>query len=685
MTINAVTSMPDIAPSIFAQNKIIAPAEIAASHPAPLVIPSPAQFDSRIADKVREWQWKLSILAPALSLPKRSRARGTALEDLAGRTHLDIGGEPIRLSIRTLRRWLDKADADDLPALARKQRADSKGRRCLVSRTWDDVCPLTKDEKIRIASELETYVRSLWACGAPGVNRIESFASSKLAELCRAAGWPAATQQNCTVGRYLVERHREVSLVAIKERDAKRFFDRYTPRIKRNRQDVKPMDVVIGDVHPLDVVKAHDGREVHARLIAWLDLATYDIHVTIVILDKGRGIRQEDIARSFVAMVQDWGLPRCLYLDNGSEYKWDEMMAGFQTLAGLTHAFEAFIKTAADIWEIVDTDAAAPLPATRSIIRARPYNAPAKQIEGVFGILERGFFSLMPGWIGGDRMKKRTHKVGAAPRAYDGDLDEFQRDLNTCLDLYRSTPQADGNSPNDKRRAFYAQGWQPIRAAREVFLFAFSEVRRFKVHPGGINVDGAWGMADVLVPLIGNTVEIRVAKWERSHTFYLDAAGKLHAVPMGQTFNHGDLEGAKEQAHRARILNDHIRKLKADTYRLHLVEEGRRHVAAQAPTPELPEGVAIDFNGQTAAITAALAEAATPPGKLQPGQQRHPSTGEVFGLPPPNEKRPNDAPTPFDPLQALLANPDKKEKPNAETPTFDPIKNLSVTNRKAQP
>jgi hypothetical protein len=361
------------------------------------------------------------------------------------------------------------------------------------------------------------------------------------------------------------------------------------------------------------------------------------------------------------------------------------MMAGFQALAGLTQAFEAFIKAAADIREMVDSDAAAPAPEARAIIRARPYNAPAKQIEGVFGILERGFFSLMPGWIGGDRMKKRTHKVGAAPRAYEGDTDEFERDLGTCLDLYRNTPQADGSSPNDKRRAFYAQGWQPVCAAREVFLFAFSEIRRFKVHAGGIHVDGSWGTADVLIPLIGTTVDIRVAKWNRSHTFYLDPAGKLHAIPMGQTFDHGDMEGAKEQARRAGILNEHIRELKAGTRRMHLVSEARRHLAEQPPAPELPEGITIDFNGQATAMASAIAASAAPAAKLKPGQLRHPSTGEVFGLPPPNEKGSNDAPTPFDPLKSLLAGQDKKEKPNPGTPAFDPIKHLSRTTRKAQP
>ena len=290
----------------------------------------------------------------------------------------------------------------------------------------------------------------------------------------------------------------------------------------------------------------------------------------------------------------------------------------------------------------------------------------------------------MPGWIGGDRMYKRTHKVGAAPRPYEGSAEEFQADLSACLNLYRATPQTDGSSPNDKRRAFYEQGWKPIKVAREVFLFAFSEVERRKVQTNGIEVDRTWGMADVLIPLIGKTVDIRIAKWDRSHVFYLDTNEKLHAIPMGNTFNHGDVDGAKEQARRNKVMNEHIRTLAAGTKRMELVQEGIRHLEEQPPAPALPEGITIDLNGQGNTIAAALAQAAAPPpARLPPAAMRHPSTGEIFGPAPPQEKRPNDAPTPFDPMLALLSRPDKKEKPNPESPTFDLIKNLSANHRKA--
>jgi hypothetical protein len=46
-----------------------------------------------------------------------------------------------------------------------------------------------------------------------------------------------------------------------------------------------------------------------------LDVATNEIHMTFVLLEKGEGIRRKHVAQGFEAMVADWGLPEMLYLD----------------------------------------------------------------------------------------------------------------------------------------------------------------------------------------------------------------------------------------------------------------------------------------------------------------------------------------------------------------------------------
>lgn len=684
-------------PASFSQSTLVAVGENAAditeTLPTPIELPSPVTWDTRIADAVAEWQWKLSILAPALEFPKRSKGRGAIVAELAKRAHIGLDGKQIHLSSRTLRRWLDTLEEDGEIALARKRRTDSHSRRCLVSRTWDHACPLPEPDRRRIATEIDTYVRSLWAAGIPGCDKAEALAASKLLELSRAAGWTEANADTCRVGRHLVERHRNAQIVAIRDRDAKHFFDHYTPRIRRSREGLRPLDIVVGDVHPVDIiVTREDGSQATPRLIAWLDLATNDVHATLVLLDKGRGVRQEHIARSFVAMVQEWGLPRAIYLDNGSEYQWEEMMEGFRALIGLTQAFEVFIAEANDIASLADVGEpkpklAAVLPAP-AITRAKPYNAPAKQIEGIFAALEK-CFSVIPGWIGGNRMQKRTHRVGAAPNPYPGVWTDFEADFAEALAFYRNTPQRGslkGRSPHQAWTDFIAANWKPLAAPYEVFLFAFATTERPKVKPGGIQVGGAWYYHDALISLIGKFVEVRYAKWDASRVLLIRSDGPPIAVPQAQEFQVQDRAGAKEQGRRAGLLNAHVRDEKSRTDKVDLLAEVRRHNAAQSPPPAMPKGPQIAIANNARAAVQALQEAppAAPARHLMPGELLNSTTGEVLSmdvadaatvpapmlplaLPPPQMGRPVTAPAMTGLDAALIAefsrNPHDKESP----------------------
>lgn len=628
--------------------------------PTSATLPAPSSYDSGAGKRFAEIRWKLEILGPALDQPPHSRARGAELRTIAAKEHQHPNGKWVKIARSTLDEWMRNLVTKGEVSLARKRPTPGTPR-VIINRAWDAACPLSDDEKQQIRSDLETYLKTEWSKGVPGVYRIIEFASSKLVEFCRVKGWAAASLENCHIGRHLAEKYRAWALVAEKERNAKKFFDKRIPRISINREKLKPGDVVVGDVHHFDVAKADGNRTVHAKLICWLDLATYDIFVTVVICGEGRSIRQEDVAGSFVDMVEAWGLPKQLRLDNGKEYKWEAMMAGFNTLAGLVRDFgQLFLPTITGKSETAELLAGYSFEPRHAVSRARPYNAPAKQIESVFGILEYWFFALMPGWVAGDRLNKRTHKVGEAPRAHDGTDADFLRDINICLDLYRNAKQKGVSSPSDKRRAAYDAGCCPVRVGREVFLFAFSEVRRFTVHPRGVEVDGLWGICDAIVPFIGQRVDIRVVKWDRSNTFYLDRDGKLHALPMGRAFDHDNPEGAKEQGRLTKVLNTHIRELKAATTDMDILGEGARHLTHMRPAPQLPSGPTIRTTEGTAIATALTTVATPAPVRLKPGEMIHPTTGEVLSIAAPKNDRPgaNDStPGPFGALPPPTCNP----------------------------
>ncbi len=620
--------------------------EDSTNSPAPLTLSLQTERGKRIAENVALRRWKLDILAPALQHPKFSRERGEALRAIVGKELVKPSGKPWKATLNTLITWIKAYEEKGEQALGRKER-EEHGTRVHISRAWDKSCPFPEEKLAEIAEHMRQHVASLWRSGAPGWRRINQLASAELLERCRAAGWKDATVNTCQPGRAFVEKFREYALVGIRERNAKLFFDQHTPRIQRTRGGYKPGDIVVGDVHPFDVVREVDGREVHARLIAWLDVATYDIFVSVLILPPGRGVRQEDVAASFVDMVQAWGLPRQLRLDNGSEFKWEAMMEGFLTLNGLVSAFNAFnfsILGKGESTDLIDAEQ------FNTVSRARPYNAPAKQIEGVFGIVERSFFSMMPGWVGGDRTNKRTHNVGKAPVPYVGDDQEFLRDIAICLDLYRNTAQKDGTSPNDKRRKAISEGWRPVGIDRNDLVLAFSEVRKVKVLPGGIKVDDQWYRADVVIPLIGQRIEIRYAKWAREAIFYVDNNRRSHAVPLATLYRQEDGEGAREQSRLNGLKMLQVRQLKEATKALDLLEEAKRYNAALPPPPNLPVGAKITTT-EGEVIANALKNMAAPhiQPRLLPGQMQT-KAGEIIDLQPTQQKEPKADAAAFDPF-----------------------------------
>jgi hypothetical protein len=655
----------------------------AVSFPAPLDLPGSDKYTARVAEDYALQCWKLDLIAPALQFPKGSRQRGTMLKEIAGQIVTKPNGKPWKPSQSTLHEWVRKVAEGAPQALRRKPRVESAPR-VLISRQWDAACPLNAAQKGKIADSFATHIRSLWAEGAPSARNVGMLASAKLLKNCREAGWNEATLASCTPTRACVEKHRRFSLVATKEKNAKRWADEYTPRIQRTREGLQPGDIVVGDVHPMDVVREIDGRRVHARLISWLDVATYDLFVTVVTLPKGRGIRQEDVAASFVDMVEAWGLPRQLRLDHGKEFKWDAMIQGFQKLAGLVEAFRTFQFSLLSKGESAEILPAEQFPA---VSRARPYNAPAKQIEHVFGLVEQSFFSMMPGWIGGDRMNKRTQMQGADPVAHEGDNEAFQSDVDTCLSLYRATPQADGRSPNDKRGKAIAEGWKAVGVNRSDLIFSFSERQKAKVIRGNIEYRGRSYRADFLIPITGRTIEIMAAKWAPGAIYHVDVDGAMHAIPEALVYGQRDVEGAKEQGRLAGLANSHIRQLKAQTTNVDLLEESRRVIAELPPTPKIPFGATIT-TAEGEAIGNALAAMALPaPVKLLAGQFQHPTDGHIVDMQPANEEGPKPNDSGFDPFNfSPHALEDKKAKSDA--PEFDLFKSLATrydTDRKVTP
>ena len=612
-------------------------------------------------------KWEEKLILPALEYPARSRARGGIIKAIAELEHIGPDGKHCRVAPRTLIEWIRRYEAGGLAALVRKPRIEKKASRVFINRAWDAACSLDDAQKTAISSAVQIYIKSLWGAANPGWKKVESLASSKLMQLCHESGWPTATYDACRLGRHVVEKYRQFGVIHTKEKDAKRFSDLYKPRIIRSG-DYRPMEIVVGDVHPVDaLVTRSDGSIATPRIIAWYDLGTHRLFATLVLLDKGRGITQADVLASFAAMVAAWGLPEHLYLDNGSEYDWSGLIHAFNELSALVINWRQFTA------EIVATDrtteaavAESPTRDSGAIIRALPYNASAKPIEGSFSALEK-VLAMLPGYIGGDRMNKRTHKLGKQTEAWP-DADSYERAFAIALAYWHTLEQGgnlSGKSPNTIYAAHCAQGWQATPIPREALIFALSEAVNPKVHNRGIQVAGNWYFGDALIPYGQRKANIRYAKWAPERVILVKSRVPLQLewIDRAPEFHTLDQAGAKEQSRRNGLELRHIGDMKAETKVLDMTVELARHVSTQPVAVATPFGPAVTLGEGVEALVEAGQRRGPAPAQtirtLKPAEVIDPGTGKVRNVLDslPNLAPPVAAPKPDNPLDRLAANP----------------------------
>jgi len=335
-------------------------------------------------------------------------------------------------------------------------------------------------------------------------------------------------------------------------------------------------------------------------MIAWYDLATNRCFYTLLHPEPGRSVTQADVTRSFVDLCMAWGVPSKLYIDNGPEYIGAELVDGFDALKGIGYelelklneiaALEAKWAAGLDEAQTIDADQQGGTGDGRALIRAKPYNAAAKPVEGAFSAKEK-VLSMLPGYIGGDRMNKHVGKVGREPDPYPGTAEAFDRDFAEAMAFFHNLPQRGhlgGVSPNERYEAMREQA-RVTRAEMPVFLLAFSVERQLKVRTQGVQLGakegGKWYMADALVPLIGTRQTFRIAKWRPEAIILvrrINGKWAYDVIHERRAFGFFDPEGAKEAARLNALRKSHIRYLRGTAPNVDLQSAERRPARVNA-------------------------------------------------------------------------------------------------------
>ncbi len=420
-----------------------------------------------VGNQAAEIERRLRLIGTAADYPPRSPERKFALEQASRRE-----GVPIR----TLRRYLADAERHgwDMNALGYKRPSNSGEQRVFVSRPFDRAWRGAGQDEASL-SEMGEWVTAilagLWQSPVQraGWRRVQLEATTALRLECQDRGL-MLPREAFYLSKRRVGTLIEHRIVDIRANDRKTYDD-WKPRIRRDNSKLAPMDQIVMDVKPIDIVMSRpDGSEVWPKMIAFMDTGTHRIFCRFVMLERGEGVRQEHVIRAFLDMVSDphWGFPRQLYRDNGVE---------FFALDRIKECLELVA-----------------LEGVKTIINARPYSGASKPIESKFAVMDRQVFSQMRGYAGSNRMVKKTQTVGRPPARYPGSFEQFVTEAELRIAdfegmLINSGPFK-GTSPAQCFADHVDNGWRPIHVNPLALDAAFCRRDVRTVDRGSISIDG---------------------------------------------------------------------------------------------------------------------------------------------------------------------------------------------------
>jgi len=536
-----------------------------------------------------EQSWKLDIIRPIIAHPKGTSERRAQLRQLVGMKPRDWTGKPRVLTEATLDLWVrtyENSDGLHL-CLAKKVRKDKGKSRVFIRKEWDRAISFDAATCEAIRHELKQYMRGLIKVGTQRKLAM-ILTGEKLREFTAREGKNPDTMppEAFVVPLDFYREERRFQKVYRHKKDRKASHDA-KPRIRRTIEGLQPMDIVVMDVHHMNVLlQREDGTTATPKLIAFHDTATSRVFCELIMFEGKGGVRNTDIITAFIQMCMDpaFGVPKALYVDNGSEYGWADDL---QDALKLNIAIKGFDWT---------HDRSA-------IIRAIPYNASAKLVEGWFRQMDQQYFRHIPGWIDDDRMNPKREQLGKPMPPYPGTWEEFVHQVKMLVELsYGHAPQSGalkGRSPLATYQAFVDDGWTATLMDPDDLLTVFTKENNYRVTKGSFKAFRRYWTCDELIPYIGERVIVHIPKYHGfSRLRVTDGKGNFIGFAVAnEAYEVLDQRGARESARLSSIYNRDLADLDKSAPDIDVLAElmafGQRRGPVTSNTPD----AVISVNG----------------------------------------------------------------------------------------
>jgi Mu transposase, C-terminal len=558
-----------------------------------VIAPSRAPALPRSGGGIEAGYWH-TLLQPVLNLPKGSAARTAAYDAILAQTNVK-DGKPHFPSRSSLTRRVAKIEAEGMAGLARPQRADAGKPRVILSRQWDKAVPFDDETKAKIAAGVRDEIRG-YVKGGARISKIRVLVRNYLVRTTQAYDHRPndlkALERACSIPKHMIEAENAYKAVYRHKFDRKASEDA-APRIRRHIGGLEPMEVVVMDVHHCNVLlDKSSGRTGTAKLLAFMDMATQRVWCDLIFFDKSGGVRNADVIESFKGMAKHpaFGLPKFLYCDNGSEYLFADHLDDALKLNVHIQALTG------------ERDS--------QIIRALPYNAAAKPIEGWFGRFEQHYLRQCDGWIDDDRMNPARQQLGKPNAGFEGGFDAFIGDFFNLLHAYEHCfPQKgalEGQTPAKAFEGFVERGWAATTIDPDNLLTVFTHSETREVRQGYISIKNDEWTCPELAGYLEKKVIVRIPDYHHyNQVLVLDTkSNKIGVATPHEKTPFLEQRGAQISAERKATWKKAIRTLDKSVPDKNIMGEiiafGQQHAEV---IPNVPRGhVSVTGAGPVAEV-----------------------------------------------------------------------------------
>lgn len=560
-----------------------------------------------LKDANKQEGWWLRQLEPILQPNLSRNNRALLVEEICNRKHTDWNGNPKTISRSTLYARLKKFQTQGIGSQIRKRREDRGNRRVYISKLWDSNVPFENTTKQNISDAITRQIQGYIKSGLV-TSKTEVFIRNYLMKQTIGNGFnpnePNFLERICKVPKYKISEQKRFKNVHRFKSDKKAHYDA-SPSIKRDWSGLKPMECVVADVHHLNfLINRENGTTATAKMIAFQDMATRRVWSELIFFDKKGGVRNTDVIAVFARMLSDksWGVPKNLYLDNGSEYRFADYLSDLFNIVYPTTNFKTGECSSKKITAMPIAQAG------DHIIRAIAYNSKAKPIEALFGHLEQHFFRHTDGYIGDDRMNPKTPKLGKLPRGqenFDSAIIEFE----SKMAAYHAFPQSaflKGKSPNESFQNFVDDGWAATIVEHDDLNAAISKPQSRKVIGDCVKAFNIEFQADELAAYSGDRVVAYIPPYTEFNAIRIETQkGDFICNAIAErTYRYDNREGAKRSSERKKNFDQKIRHMDKSTPTPDVNAEFKKIVDQSIPvTPNEPTDIVSLFGDEKAPPT----------------------------------------------------------------------------------